>query len=326
MMYWIQPSPGKGMGLFAGRAIRRGERISSETPLCSQTLCEQSEEWYKMLKVQFDGLDPEGQATYLALPFRLELVRRRLYPLVKEYLADEEGINDEGALEEAFRRFLKIMAIFVANRIVIGSKVEDAFGIFAIRSRINHSCIPNASADFNEKTGHMEVYAVRDLEDGEEITISYIDVHFPSGLRNVILDAAYGFTCDCAACEGPEKEVREERRNRLFELQPTLYTMTHRYTYHAVPPTDTLQRNEDGLRLSYEYVALLKEEGIVGRELSKGYEYCGFWHLVKHEIQQATEFNEKAMENRRAWLGRELEFEGGEEGDGDDEEGDDEDE
>ncbi|KAJ3412583.1 SET and MYND domain-containing protein 3 [Chytridiales sp. JEL 0842] len=71
--------------------------------------------------------------------------------------------------------------------------------LYPLGGLVNHSCRPNVVAIYLGRTQNF--VAVRDLEAGEEVTVSYIDVM--SGLgdkRRGVLHEAYGFTCLCERC------------------------------------------------------------------------------------------------------------------------------
>jgi hypothetical protein len=80
-----------------------------------------------------------------------------------------------------------------------------------------HSCSPVAALRWDPKTLTMTLYAVRNVDKGEEITISYIDPLHPLAERQRILRQKYGFTCSCAKCSldsGP-RTVSDENRTKL---------------------------------------------------------------------------------------------------------------
>ncbi|KAJ7562290.1 hypothetical protein O6H91_03G062700 [Diphasiastrum complanatum] len=74
-------------------------------------------------------------------------------------------------------------------------------GFFAIQSCMNHSCEPNAKAfkRDEDRDGQAVLLAIRKIEEGEEVTISYIDEHLPLEERQLML-ADYGFACQCSKC------------------------------------------------------------------------------------------------------------------------------
>ena len=78
--------------------------------------------------------------------------------------------------------------------------------IFPLTARINHSCEPCAevrSQIFVD--AHIDVVATRDIEKGEEITISYINIGRTEGRKDrhrrmKELRARYLFDCNCSRC------------------------------------------------------------------------------------------------------------------------------
>lgn len=52
-------------------------------------------------------------------------------------------------------------------------------------------------------------HAVRDIEAGEELTISYLDSFSARSVRQTRARASWGFSCGCAQCSLPEGEVAE---------------------------------------------------------------------------------------------------------------------
>ena len=86
---------------------------------------------------------------------------------------------------------------------------EFADGLFPRICRINHSCRPNAvqgPVDENNRPLGSCVLATRDIEKGEEITVSYSSSRGPDGnpicreWRQDLLRMQYGFECACEMC------------------------------------------------------------------------------------------------------------------------------
>jgi hypothetical protein len=65
---------------------------------------------------------------------------------------------------------------------------------------MNHSCDPNVEWRSADGTNKIQVYALRDIQQGEEIFISYIDQSLPKDERQRMLTDLYGFACTCARC------------------------------------------------------------------------------------------------------------------------------
>lgn len=75
-------------------------------------------------------------------------------------------------------------------------------GLFPICGLINHSCQPNSTWS-NAGNGVMEVRALRDLNEGEEITLSYIDIDQDRSERRRALEETKHFFCECERCSTP---------------------------------------------------------------------------------------------------------------------------
>jgi SET domain len=78
----------------------------------------------------------------------------------------------------------------------------DYAAIFGLTSRINHSCDPNAEvACQGYMDCHVDIVARRDLEEGEELVISYLHKIQRRNRRQRLLHAKYLFWCKCHLCE-----------------------------------------------------------------------------------------------------------------------------
>ncbi|KNA15267.1 hypothetical protein SOVF_099860 [Spinacia oleracea] len=77
----------------------------------------------------------------------------------------------------------------------------EGTAFFPLQSCMNHSCCPNAKAfkRDNDRDGQATIIALRPIQIGEEVTISYIDEDLPYEERQKLL-ADYGFRCKCLKC------------------------------------------------------------------------------------------------------------------------------
>ncbi|ORC85520.1 uncharacterized protein TM35_000341320 [Trypanosoma theileri] len=83
-------------------------------------------------------------------------------------------------------------------------------GIYTIGCLFNHSCDPNLQvlySSVNDET--LTVEALRDIEPGEELLISYIDESLPYPDRQQQLYEHYLFTCRCSKCESESHDWEE---------------------------------------------------------------------------------------------------------------------
>lgn len=125
------------------------------------------------------------------------------------------------ALHEGARPFeTREMRIWKTNAFLF-DPVKDRNSLSAIfldLSRINHSCLPNAEYHANFQKERMELFSIKRIAKGEEVTICYgLDFKYRTGEeRNAHLRYVYGFSCQCGACADPGfREVSDRRRRAL---------------------------------------------------------------------------------------------------------------
>ncbi|KAK5628619.1 hypothetical protein RRF57_004334 [Xylaria bambusicola] len=94
-------------------------------------------------------------------------------------------------------------------------------GAYPDVAKFNHDCRPNVHYRIAETT--MTVVAARDILEGEELTISYVDIFLPSKKRKERI-RSWGFECACALCQGPKNEtiVSDKRLRRIEQLKNDL--------------------------------------------------------------------------------------------------------
>jgi len=96
-------------------------------------------------------------------------------------------------------------------------------GVYPTICLINHSCVPNAHNNWNGAEEHETIHAIRFIEKGAEITISY-DRGGPSSARRAFLKESFGFTCTCSGCAIPASllEASDSQRIRIQELDAAI--------------------------------------------------------------------------------------------------------
>lgn len=85
------------------------------------------------------------------------------------------------------------------------------YAIYAQASMFNHDCLPNAcrfdyvdgngDGDGDGKNTDVIVRALQDIEEGDEVCLSYFPLDWPYGDRQKKLREEYGFWCKCARCK-----------------------------------------------------------------------------------------------------------------------------
>ncbi|KAH8824033.1 hypothetical protein DL96DRAFT_1532375 [Flagelloscypha sp. PMI_526] len=91
----------------------------------------------------------------------------------------------------------------------MGLNTEAHGGIYVVHSHINHNCNPNISIrhlDQRTALSKITVIAKRDIEEGEELFITYVNPELPYKARQSEL-AEWGFgSCDCKRCMEDSKK------------------------------------------------------------------------------------------------------------------------
>ena len=98
--------------------------------------------------------------------------------------------------------------------------------LYTLYSHINHSCLPNSRAidtwgRLGELSGMLSFDGVnsviageKEIGEGEEVTVSYVDVSSQGELRRDHLKKDYGFMCHCPRCaqeESKDKEIKTRK-------------------------------------------------------------------------------------------------------------------
>ncbi|KAI0754279.1 SET domain-containing protein [Daedaleopsis nitida] len=217
--YQISPSPlTGGVGLFATRAIPQGATIFSERPLFTQPAHSRT-----------------NSTIMSALSLRTREEQRQFFTLWNARKLPRPG----------YPALLPALGIFETNALPCGAVISsthsegdrrDALGaigkssrgaqegIFMQASRLNHSCRPNVCRSWNIDTQEMAFRTLRDVQAGEELCMSYVDVDVLATRkqRKAELEEAFGFKCACEACtlegeEGVDSDRRRVAVKRLYE-------------------------------------------------------------------------------------------------------------
>jgi len=188
-MYTLQDVPGKGKGLVATKKIAKSTRILSEEPIIIIPGNRLNMEQLKIsISQQVASLSEHQHRTLLSL--------HNIHPH-----------------RDAAERYIGIIRTNSLPTEADGDKAA----IFAEACRINHACDNNAQKSWNEKVKRHTVHALRDIEQGDEITITYLSPLKNRAARQKALQERFGFTCLCHLCSLPPEQSQESDR-RLEEI------------------------------------------------------------------------------------------------------------
>ncbi|KAE9978590.1 hypothetical protein EG328_001411 [Venturia inaequalis] len=166
----IQETPGKGYGVFATRSIPTGTIILAETPLVQSSTANKV-----AIEVSCALLDPKEHSFF------------RLFKGTRKASEDDSST----------------IQIWNTNQFNIPHELNIGC-LYAKASLMNHSCEPNADYTFT-KEKHIVITTTRDIEEGEEVAISYVGPEvqtMPVEYRKTAILERSGFECQCDACVG----------------------------------------------------------------------------------------------------------------------------
>ncbi|KAF2825542.1 SET domain-containing protein [Ophiobolus disseminans] len=192
LVYTLEDVPGKGKGLIAASDIPMGTRIISEKPFVTvpTQVRTMEQQWIRVYQ-QVLALSVHQKREFLAMD--------NVYP----YTNPTEEYH----------------GIFRTNALPIGSDLGGG-GVFLHACRINHACDPNATNFWNENLDKLTIHAIRDIQKGEEITISYLEATRNKKARAKDLKQLFKFVCLCQLCSLPRQQSKEsdKRLDRVHQL------------------------------------------------------------------------------------------------------------
>ena len=210
----------KGLSIKANEFIRRGELIIAEKAVIAMNV--NSKEFPREVN-KITGKKMSLEDDILTYNFLLESFKK--FPNdYKILLLLYNGENGKMNLEQRFEKIDeavtqdKITNIIVKNRHATRRNVyypnEISNGLFLISSFINHSCEDNAC--YEGIGDFIFCFAIKDIHEGEEINISYIDSKFNYQKRKQIL-SAWNIECDCNLCKNDLETMNKDYKIKINE-------------------------------------------------------------------------------------------------------------
>jgi SET domain len=98
-----------------------------------------------------------------------------------------------------------------------------ALGLFPHTSMMNHSCSPNCMHRFHLEPGkppRLVMRAIANIDKGDELCYSYVNLYQSTVARREQLQCAYSFHCSCERCSAESSQEQEEL-SLTTSLQPS---------------------------------------------------------------------------------------------------------
>jgi hypothetical protein len=264
----VRSFPGKGKGLVATKAFKKGERILLDT---AQIIASSH--------FPTQVTHTQGQALFSAALNRLPQANRNLV------LALDQSLGGSKAED-----IMKTNAF--ACQLADGD-VDDAYMcLFPSVARINHACQPNAHARFVPKTLSMEIKAQRNIAAGEEIGISYGRIDLKHAERQALYQEGWNFKCTCSLCTASHYDVAgsDQRRARFAILRKLLENLTAE-TYDA----------QQIVAWEKEVMEIGQREGLETL-LAQDYERLAYVYAGHGMMGDARRWAEMARESLLEWV------------------------
>ncbi|KAF6228968.1 hypothetical protein HO133_007081 [Letharia lupina] len=272
-LYLIKASPGKGLGMFAAKDIRKGTRILAEKPFFSLT---------------------ERPVVSWSDPYAPNDIFEAFDSLPASEKFKFMGLHCPERPDCSLR-----FSIYEANCFEMGSGTC----ICLDAARINHSCIPNAHYSWNSSIERETVHAVKDISKGEEITVSYCSAIRTLQERKRELKP-YVFTCRCPACQtDTDFGIRSQvRRQQMQDLDHEIAD------YQNDPPAARAEYGHcDERSAILELVNLINQEGLV-YETSLAYHDAAKCALKRGLRKKALKYASKKLDVDLCCVGRDSPF------------------
>ena len=174
-----------------------------------------------------------------------------------------------------------LMTIFRSNAYNTG---EESVGLFPKMARINHSCRPNAGNWWSETREKRIIFATRDIQEGEEITVSYIPLLKTTADRQTRLQQ-YGFACDCIACQSA---AGDRTRVKILELLDSL-----EQKLYSVSKKDAT--NEKLIEKALELIEMMEKEELMDY-MARAFKLAAVFNKRRGHLGAAEAWARKELE------------------------------
>lgn len=266
LSYTVKPSPGKGLGVFAEHTLETGSIIMREAPIITIKRPDHApgtaypmSDISQLVHAEYDKLSKKEQEEVLSLT----------YSVLSGDIAKYGNNLDHLGL------------IFRNNAYDTGSEI----GLFPKIARINHSCRPNAAYYWNEKLKRRFVYATREIEEGEEIFVSFISLLMTREERQKKL-ARYGFTCKCSACSQHPVDVYHSDKSRE-DISQAIQAFSSQMNLTAPTHPSAIRKARKNAESSLKLADMVQKEGLADY-YAQTYRIAAISHARIGDWQKAT--------------------------------------
>ncbi|QSS65399.1 SET domain-containing protein [Histoplasma capsulatum] len=258
-LYTIKELPGKGLGCFAMTMIPKGTRIILEEPLFTvPSMATDLQSMEMVFLKQLKSLSKMQQHMFFSL-----------------HNAHKDKCSP-------------VIGTIKTNAMPFGARGSEG-AIFPSAARINHSCKPNSQNTWNRNLERLTIHSFKDIEEGEELTIAYVDGTELYDERQAYFEEAFGFRCQCEVCAVPREESRKRDR-RLEEMA--------RLDHVLGDGRRMMSKPEDCIQDAYTLFRILIDEGIAGSRIARVYNDALQISIAHSDQARAKVFAQRAYEGR----------------------------
>jgi hypothetical protein len=195
--------PDRGRGLFATKNLKAGDLILAETAFASTWDNERTH----VVATKWNARFPKDFHTGLIGLWKVALQRVQNNPILGHDLLDLLGDHNELGNVVAEIDGVQIVDSYQVHDIVTRNAFQldgpsereyHGSGVYIRSSYANHSCVPNSHRSFIGDL--LLLHATKDIENGEELTISYGPGLEEFTSRRETIMSMWNFTCNCPLC------------------------------------------------------------------------------------------------------------------------------
>uniref|UniRef100_H2Y4A3 [histone H3]-lysine(4) N-trimethyltransferase n=1 Tax=Ciona savignyi TaxID=51511 RepID=H2Y4A3_CIOSA len=191
-------------------------------------------------------------------PEEKEAIDEKVYSFGDYFTYDEMPESDE----EMYHLF----AIIDCNAIGLNDHrgiQTIGVGIYPTISMMNHDCMPNCVAMNNGP--RLEVRALKIIQPGEELCISYIDSLETTRQRKEKLQMQYYFDCDCESCANGKCHFVEDLKHALIpgDIKPESVKYINQFSKDMLRRIQQAKERQTWERMCNQTLGVLAQQDCV---------------------------------------------------------------